>query len=169
MDRTGPWPPLAQCEGGHDAEAAHTHTHTLSLSPRQCRRFTLAICLTALVAAFGPIEGAATPEQSEPPGSDSESQIVSVRAGPELERGPHHQVLHTITEYSDSTGLLVAQTNAITVLATGLSYFQDGQWRETVEEIELFEQGAVARQGPHRVLWSLDGTSDEGVDVLTAD
>jgi hypothetical protein len=54
-------------------------------------------------------------------------------------------------------------------LATGLSYFQDGQWRETVEEIELFEQGAVARQGPHRVLWSLDGTSDEGVDVLTAD
>lgn len=174
MARTGPWPPLAQREGGHDAEAAHTHSLSPSLSlsrpdPRPCSRFTLVICLTALVSAFAPIERAATPDLSEPPGSDSEPQLVLVRAGPELERGPHHQVLQTITEYSDLTGRLVAQTNAITVLATGLSYFQDGQWRETVEEIELFDQGAVARQGSHRVLWSPNATSDEGVDVLTAD
>ncbi|NLH74651.1 MAG: hypothetical protein GX456_16505 [Verrucomicrobia bacterium] len=43
------------------------------------------------------------------PPSDDETkadtfELMSVRTGAELERGPHHQVLETIAEYRDKTG-----------------------------------------------------------------
>ncbi len=107
------------------------------------------------------------------PASDDETkadtfELMSVRTGAELERGPHHQVLETIAEYRDKTGRTMMQTNSITVLATGLSYLDQGQWRPTREEIEVLDAVAVARHGPHKVIWPLEMNCGESVEVMTA-
>src|SRR5687767_14601811 len=59
-----------------------------------------------------------------------------------LERGPHHKVLET------------ASGGAYTVLADGMHYESDGQLLESKEEIELFQDGAMARQGQHKVVFA---------------
>ena len=43
------------------------------------------------------------------------------------------------------------QTNSYDEIATGLHYFENGEWLDTQELIEPGEGGAVARRGPHKV------------------
>jgi hypothetical protein len=90
----------------------------LSPSPRKGEAHA-GVGLLLLTLSVGPTAQTATPTAC---GSFPESgavELVSVSAGPGLERGPHQQVLRTVTEYRDAAGQTCLHTNSITVLATG--------------------------------------------------
>ena len=69
-----------------------------------------------------------------------------------VEKGANHQVWQTtiLTTYAD--GSVVASTNSYTELGTGMHYFEDGIWKDTVPAFELFPDGAIARRGQHQVI-----------------
>lgn len=102
---------------------------------------------------------------------DLESPVTRARvwAGAELERGPHHQVVETISEFRHATGRVTRQTNRVHVLASGLFYRHDGKWVRSSETLELTTDGAVARHGPHTVTLPHDLAGDAPVEMLTSD
>ena len=86
-----------------------------------------------------------------------------------LERGPHHRRVQTVREVVQPDGSTLRRTNAYVELATGLHYEQDGHWVESVEQIEPFPDGAVARQGPHQAIFAPNLNSAWPIDVLAPD
>ena len=58
------------------------------------------------------------------PAAPAESMII--------ERGPHHAVHHWTTEEVWPDGQSQAQEHYVVELASGLNFFKDGQWVESV-------------------------------------
>jgi len=54
-------------------------------------------------------------------------------------------------------------------LATGLHYWQNGQWQESQELIESFPGGAIARQGQHKVIFANNLATVGAIDMQTPD
>ena len=73
------------------------------------------------------------------------------------------------TEHLTFDGRVSYRTNSYTEIATGLHYFKDGQWTDTREEIEIFAEGAVARQGPHQVIFAPNVRTAGAIDLLSVD
>jgi hypothetical protein len=95
--------------------------------------------------------------------------LLDVQPGLEVERGPHHQVLQTVSRYQQPDGQVLLETNTITVLATGLFHEQDGRLVASSEDLEEVPGGIVGRRGPHQAIFPLELTDPAGVDVLSAD
>jgi len=74
-----------------------------------------------------------------------------------LERGAHHKVIQS---ESGAT---------YTAMADGMHYQSDGQWAESREEIELFQDGAIARQGPHKTVFAPNLKTAGAIELLTPD
>ena len=85
------------------------------------------------------------------------------------ERGPHHAVHHWTTEQVWPDGHVTVEPHFITELASGLNYLKDGQWVPSKEEIEIFQDGAVARQGQHQVIFAANLNSEGAIDLLTSE
>jgi hypothetical protein len=85
------------------------------------------------------------------------------------ERGLHHRVWQTVVKHQSSDGTIVSVTNAYTELGTFLHYEENGQLLETREVIEVFQRGAVARYGPHKVLFAPNINTAGAIDVMTPD
>jgi hypothetical protein len=84
-----------------------------------------------------------------------------------LERGPHSQVVQTISPAVDEQGNTVSVTNTFTQLQTGLNRWSeaDGGWVPASEQIERVNGTLVARQTQHQVSFgdradATDGTID---------
>ena len=74
-----------------------------------------------------------------------------------IERGPHHRTWQRLTQELDENGFLAEpRINAYVELASGLhAWAQDKQeWVEASDEIEILEDGAVARKSQHQVAFS---------------
>src|SRR5687768_188857 len=86
------------------------------------------------------------------------------RAMQVVEAGPHHRTVILRNE----SGAVVSQYQQI---QTGLMrQADDGSWVETSTEIELFEDGAIARKTGHQIIFSPDSKDANGVfDVLMPD
>jgi hypothetical protein len=74
-----------------------------------------------------------------------------------LDVGPHHK-----TVQSESGG-------AYTALADGMHYENNGQWVDSKEEIELFQDGAMARQGQHKAVFAPNANTVGAIELLTPD
>lgn len=71
------------------------------------------------------------------------------------ERGPHHRVWQSVTQTTDANGESIYQTNSYTEIQTGLHYWDEGQWKESVPEFEFYEgKGFVARRGQIKAILS---------------
>ena len=83
-----------------------------------------------------------------------------------VERGPHHKVWES-TVYETTRWGDLPRTHQFTELATGMHYREtpEGPWLETVEEIEPFAEGAVARRGPHKVIFGNDLATYGSIDL----
>lgn len=88
-----------------------------------------------------------------------------------IERGPHHRVWATVTTTTNSQGQLISATNkAYIELATGLHHQNaKGQWVESKENIEAYPGGAIARQGPHQVIFANNLNTAVAIDMQTPD
>lgn len=117
----------------------------------------LPVGIPALIAALlGP--GAVRSSGAEPP----PPAIV--------ERGPHHRVWEASNIRALSNGRSITNRSSFTELETGLHYQnQQGAWVESKAEIELFQDGAVARQGQHQVIFAPNLNTVGAIDVLTPD
>jgi hypothetical protein len=86
-----------------------------------------------------------------------------------VERGPHHRVWQRVERQSLPDGRTIERVRSFTELGNGLHYLKDGQWVESKEVFELFQDGAIARQGPHQVILAPNLNSPAAMDVLAAD
>src|SRR5437867_1090693 len=86
-----------------------------------------------------------------------------------VERGPHHARWSWTTEQVWPDGQKKTEEHSVIELATGLNVQKDGQWIPAAETIELFPDGAVARQAQHQVIWAPNVNSDGAVDLLMPD
>jgi len=85
-----------------------------------------------------------------------------------VERGPHHRVWQRVTPYVTSYQKTYLRTNSYVEIATGMHYWKDG-WFESQEVIELFPDGAIARQGQHQVIFTPNLNTAGAIDLLTVD
>ncbi len=60
-------------------------------------------------------------------------------------------------------------TNTFVEISSGMNYRENGAWRESKEIVEIVENGAVARQGPHKVSFAANVNSEWSVSLLTPD
>lgn len=73
------------------------------------------------------------------------------------ERDANQQVWNKVIVETNSEGQVSYTTNAAYVeVAAGLNYFANGQWKLSQEVVEPTADGAVARQGQHKVVFASD-------------
>ncbi len=101
------------------------------------------------------------------------NSVAADEVAPEtiIERGPHHRIIETLTPQLNYFGKANYHTNRVIALGGGMNYWDagTGQWLETRELFELFEGGAIARQGQTQVILSPNANSPGAVDVLTSE
>ena len=86
-----------------------------------------------------------------------------------VERGPHHTLWQNVEEITQATGDVTTQIRSYVELAAGLNYLSNGEWAEAREVIEVFPEGAVARQGQNQVIFSGNLNMAGAIDLLAMD
>ena len=71
-----------------------------------------------------------------------------------VERGPHSKVWQRAVLHTNQSGVVRTNLQSYTELATGLCHLQDGQYVDSVEQIDAVADGAKAIQCRHRVHWA---------------
>ena len=84
-------------------------------------------------------------------------------------RGRHHRLGPIAGRVASADDPARAGTGGVVELQTGLQYWENGAWLESRELIEIAGQGAIARHGPHRVVFSPDLHSPGSIDLLSPD
>lgn len=87
-----------------------------------------------------------------------------------VELGPHHRTWQKIVEVQDENGFLQSRTNSYVELGTGLHRFDQlkQEWTEASDEIDILEDGAVARKSQHRVSFAGNLNDPNGtINLLT--
>lgn len=81
-----------------------------------------------------------------------------------IERGPNHSVIQRIRKVFHPAEGWLTQTSRWTQLEDGLNYWDPDThaWEESRDEIELTPQGAVARRGQHRAVFSSNANDPNG-------
>ena len=86
-----------------------------------------------------------------------------------VDRGANHRVWEKTSYENTADGKVYPQKHRYTELATGLHYWQNGQWVESQEAIEPYSTGAVARHGQHQVIFANNINSAGAIDEQTPD
>ena len=86
-----------------------------------------------------------------------------------VERGAHHRVWQSVRATTLPDGRVRYRTNGYTELVSGLHFFWDGQWHDARAEIQLFQDGAVAVEGAHRVSFAHNARAAGSIDLVAAD
>jgi hypothetical protein len=107
-------------------------------------------------------------------GAETVAPIVSVNRDVEspyqvTERGPYHRVWRREELATDVLGRARTNVHQYVELGTGMHYWADGQWQETQEVIQGYPDGAIARFGPHRVIFANNLNVAGAVDLQTPD
>ena len=91
------------------------------------------------------------------------SKAADPAHGTVIERGPHHRVIK-LQVPEEVPGM---PPHSYIELCTGMHYWEDGQWKESSEEIEEYALGFVARKGQHKLVLSKNLKEKGSVDLLT--
>ena len=86
-----------------------------------------------------------------------------------LERGPHSQIVQSVSAAVDEQGKPVSVTNTFTQLQTGLNRWSqvDGAWVSASEQVERVNGTLVARQTQHQVIFADRADATNGTIDLT--
>lgn len=96
--------------------------------------------------------------------SASESRNYSI-----AERGPHSRAWERVETETGPDGQIVQRPIRYTELETGMHYWDNGQWNETQEQIEIVADHAAASRGPHKVIFAPNVTDAEAIFLETPD
>jgi RHS repeat-associated protein len=86
-----------------------------------------------------------------------------------VDQGANHNVWEKTSYELAPDGTLHAKTHRYTELASGLNYWNNGQWTPAQEQIEPFSGGAVAQQGQYQVIFANNLNSQGSIDCQTVD
>ena len=82
-----------------------------------------------------------------------------------VERGQDFALFQKTTTTTDAAGNTVWRTNQFTLLENYLNYLDNGQWTESLDLIEQFPDGGIARHGPNTAIFSSDLNSESVFDI----
>jgi hypothetical protein len=78
-------------------------------------------------------------------------------------------VVQTVTSGTGRDGRTIQRTNSYREIATGMHYQENGEWKGTKPLIQSFDRGAIARFGPHKVIFANNLNTAGAIDVQTRD
>lgn len=84
-------------------------------------------------------------------------------------RDLNQRVWERIQVETNQLGGVRIYTNTFVEIGSGMHYRENDNWRESKEVIEIVENGAVARQGPHKTSFAANVNSEWTVSLLTPD
>jgi len=115
--------------------------------------------LLAVALEGGPASGqTAVAGAASAPGS-SDYSIV--------QRGPNSRLWRRTLVQTNAIGTVTTNLQSYTELATGVCYLNNGQYVDSVEEVDPAAGGAQAIQGRHQVQWSLNANTPGGAVTVT--
>ena len=124
---------------------------------------TKTFCFVIALAAICAFRSQAQVSPPTNPGAETRDYSVA-------ERGAHHRVWKRVEYETAPDGRQVPKVHSYTELETGMHYVgEDGQFHETQEVIESHPGGAVARQGPHKVIFANNLNTYGAIDLETPD
>jgi len=94
----------------------------------------------------------------EATGKASAAQIV--------DRGANYRTWQRVIDETLPNGTVIQRSSSYIEMAVGMHFIRDGQWMESKEEIELFKDGAIARQGAHQVIFAPKSLSEKGSSAI---
>jgi hypothetical protein len=86
-----------------------------------------------------------------------------------IERGQDHAVIRVITAKTTQDQETRYRTNQFTLLENAMHYFEAVEWKESENLIEPFPEGAIARRGPNKAIFSPDLNDEAVFDILASD
>src|SRR6266542_4257699 len=86
-----------------------------------------------------------------------------------VERGLNYRIWQRKVDETLANGSVVTRQSGYTEIAVGMHYLRDGAWTESKEEIELFQDGAIARQGQVQVIFAPNIATPGAIDLLMPD
>jgi hypothetical protein len=87
-----------------------------------------------------------------------------------VQSGPNSKVWQSTFLSTDASGNVTTNVQSYTELATGICYLSNGQYVDSVEQVDPVPGGAQAVQGRYQVQWALNAKTPGGaVNVTTAD
>src|SRR5665213_3168812 len=87
-----------------------------------------------------------------------------------VQRGPNSKVWQQILLSTNETGDVTTNVQSYSELATGICYLSNGEYVDSVEEVDPVAGGAQAVHGRHQVQWALNANTPGGaVTVITPD
>jgi hypothetical protein len=86
-----------------------------------------------------------------------------------VQRGQNHALIQNITERVEPRRGRTFFTNQFTLLENCLHYQDNGEWKLSESLIEPFPDGAVARRGPNKAIFSHALNSEAVFDIQTSD
>jgi outer membrane protein assembly factor BamB len=122
-------------------------------------RPALAICMV-IVLCWGSSSASAQTQRAQGVATSSDYFCV--------QRGPDSKVWQRETLQTNQSGVVQTNTQSYTEIATGLCYLKNGEYVDSVEEVDAVAGGAQAAQGRHQVQWALNANTPGGaVTVVT--
>jgi hypothetical protein len=85
-----------------------------------------------------------------------------------VQRGANSRLWQKATLTTNQSGEVTTNINSYTELSTGLCVLQNGQYVDSVEQINIVGTGAEAVQGPCKVQWAADASTAGGAVQLTS-
>jgi hypothetical protein len=86
-----------------------------------------------------------------------------------ISRGPDSRVWQRVASQQLPDGRTVSRTNSFIEMATGMSYFENGEWKESRDEIEIVPTGAAATKSPHKLDLAPNINTFGAVTITTPD
>jgi hypothetical protein len=102
--------------------------------------------------------------QTSPVGN---SNTVSSASYTCIQRGPYSKVWQETSFVTNDSGDITTNTQFYTELATGICYLTNGQYVDSVEQVDLVPGGAQAVQGRHQVKWNANANTPGGAVTVT--
>ncbi|HEY1790221.1 MAG TPA: hypothetical protein VGJ73_18900 [Verrucomicrobiae bacterium] len=84
-----------------------------------------------------------------------------------VQRGPHSKIWRRAVIETNQSGIVRTNLHSYTELATGLCYLENGQYVDSVEQIDPVADGAQAIHGRHQVHWAANANTPDGAVTLT--
>jgi hypothetical protein len=122
-----------------------------------------------LLPLLAPAQGIPAPTTAVPTVTHSDQTGRRMTGPAVVERGPHHKVWQRFEIETGPDGKEFRMPRQYTELASGMHYLENGQWKETREEIEIKNGVAVADHGPHKVRFAPNLNSAGAIEVTTPD
>jgi hypothetical protein len=84
-----------------------------------------------------------------------------------ISRGPNSRVWQRAAIETNLAGIVTTNLHSYTELATGVCYLTNGEYIDSVEQIDAVPGGAQAMRGRHKVQWTANANTPGGAVTAT--